>query len=687
MTKFADETGLSRFLSKIKDWVNAKVATSTDYGMVKLNPNESVTLNSNGQLEVGGRLGQDPNTTGIYSPKDIVPRGVADFSMMVTEAHGLDFATTKSMGIVTGANITLKTTAAAGATTYQVANNYANRLVCAALVDGYVALNEAWAKENQVVKVASVTINGSSFTPSSSADDSSVNIVITTEESANPDSSTSTIRGYGAFAGYSNFAIGQNVNIGGGGTGASGVIGASCTTKGNWSLVAGNGNYNDQSRNAVLGTNNISRKQNCLLAGQGHDNTNGGNAMAAVGKFSSIGSTTAFAVGNGTSHTARSNALHVDSSGNLVTGGTITDGQGNVLGGGGGGGQSTFYGTSNTAAATAAKVVTCDGFTLTKGNIIAVLFTTANTAATPTLNVNSTGAKSICVGTAKPNVSTNALKWSANTVLYFVYDGAYYRYLGSMAAGAVQQPNGAGAWFGTSSAAAATAAKAVTCANFRMTPGAFIAVTFSTASTAAAPTLNVNSTGTLAIWKGNAATSATNPLTWAAGDTLYFVYDGTRYRYLGTDAGGGGEYTLLPATATTLGGVKVGSGLSVASDGTLSASGGGVTVDGLSDALELGDENVDVAASAYGYGNVVTVDVVISVLNGGESDISLGSMQIAPVTDLGVHCVMMIPFSSSPAALINFRNTGAVDITTTDGAEFATGNAYQCSATFVYEYL
>lgn len=39
--------------------------------------------------------------------------------------------------------------------------------------------------------------------------------------------------------------------------------------------------------------------------------------------------------------------------------------------------------------------------------------------------------------------------------------------------------------------------------------------------------------------------------------------------------GGGGGYTLPTATATRLGGVKVGSGLSVESDGTLSASGGG----------------------------------------------------------------------------------------------------------------
>lgn len=45
---------------------------------------------------------------------------------------------------------------------------------------------------------------------------------------------------------------------------------------------------------------------------------------------------------------------------------------------------------------------------------------------------------------------------------------------------------------------------------------------------------------------------------------------------LDTGGGGGGSYVLPPATSETLGGVKVGSGLSVTSDGTLSASGGSV---------------------------------------------------------------------------------------------------------------
>lgn len=48
---------------------------------------------------------------------------------------------------------------------------------------------------------------------------------------------------------------------------------------------------------------------------------------------------------------------------------------------------------------------------------------------------------------------------------------------------------------------------------------------------------------------------------------------------LDTGGGGGGSYTLPAATADTLGGIKVGPGLSVEADGTLSAMGGGITVD------------------------------------------------------------------------------------------------------------
>lgn len=65
--------------------------------------------------------------------------------------------------------------------------------------------------------------------------------------------------------------------------------------------------------------------------------------------------------------------------------------------------------------------------------------------------------------------------------------------------------------------------------------------------------------------------------------------------------GGGGAYTLPAATADTLGGIKVGPGLSVEADGTLSATGDGITVDrALSDTSENPVQNKVVKAALDG---------------------------------------------------------------------------------------
>lgn len=90
------------------------------------------------------------------------------------------------------------------------------------------------------------------------------------------------------------------------------------------------------------------------------------------------------------------------------------------------------YGTCSTAASTAAKVVSgIKGFALATGSIVAVKFINTNTAtpSTLTLNVNSTGAKSIKYrGAAIP--SANRL--SANRLYWFAYDGTNYEIIGDL---------------------------------------------------------------------------------------------------------------------------------------------------------------------------------------------------------------------------------------------------------------
>ena len=63
------------------------------------------------------------------------------------------------------------------------------------------------------------------------------------------------------------------------------------------------------------------------------------------------------------------------------------------------------------------------------------------------------------------------------------------------------------------------------------------------------------------------------PISWS---TIFRKKDGSLVNMEDAiSSGGGGGYTLPTATASRLGGVKIGSGVSVEDDGTISVSGGG----------------------------------------------------------------------------------------------------------------
>lgn len=77
------------------------------------------------------------------------------------------------------------------------------------------------------------------------------------------------------------------------------------------------------------------------------------------------------------------------------------------------------YGTCSTAASTAAKTVAITDFELFTGATICIKFTNTNTATTPSLNVNSTGAKTIKMD--------NPIK--AGEIYEFIYDGTNWVHL------------------------------------------------------------------------------------------------------------------------------------------------------------------------------------------------------------------------------------------------------------------
>lgn len=318
--EYLNKTGLSRVWSKIKAYftplLDAKVnntdyATDSTYGIVKTNSAQNISLSANGQLEVGGRIGQFEGTTGLFAPNNREPRAVYDYSFLITDAMGMELSTTRAFAVVSGLGTTCKS-AAAGATEYHVSNTYSNRIACKMAENGYAAKDEATSQAQLIVPVVSVTIDGQAFTPESTPDDTTKDIVITTAETLNPDSAITNIRLFGKMTSYSTAHLGNGIASWGGGRNL--FIGGGITKdgSGNDNCVVSQYAYVNGNGNGVFGRWHIARKNRGFLAGSGHDTTNAkGEGVSAVGVFSLIDINTLFAVGNGTNATNRSNAFEV----------------------------------------------------------------------------------------------------------------------------------------------------------------------------------------------------------------------------------------------------------------------------------------------------------------------------------------------------------------------------------------
>ena len=293
-------------------------ATDTTLGLVKLNPNESVDLNANGQLTVGGRLGQYPNG-GVFYPTTIEPTEVKSSSFLMTDgAKGLSLGS-RQFAIMAGANLTCKS-AAAGATQYRLTNSQVNRFACFAGKNGRLAIDQTDAATNGTALITDISFaNGDPISAYFGPTESDNDIIITVDRTVNPSAATTKLRIYGA-------STSNDVLIAGQGCGASGgkaiSLGQSCFAGGNQNIAFGNSSITTANNSVALGHTHLVNKQFCLAAGQGHDFTNASNGATAVGIASELKSDTLFAVGGGvfnaTGAITRKNAFEVTSDGGVI---------------------------------------------------------------------------------------------------------------------------------------------------------------------------------------------------------------------------------------------------------------------------------------------------------------------------------------------------------------------------------
>lgn len=192
-----------------------------------------------------------------------------------------------------------------------------------------------------------------------------------------------------------------------------------------------------------------------------------------------------------------------------------------------------YYGECSSAADAVAKTVTLDNgadFTLTKGVAITVKFTNVNSASSPTLDVNGTGAKDIMLhGTTRVGTNKDVNAWQAGAICLFIYDGT--NWVRSWWYNTTYSLPGLGCAYGTCETAAATAAKVVAISNYKLVTGGLVSIVFNEAVPANA-TLNINSQGAKEIHINNRKIKAGEILAY---DRVLLVYSGLYYWVLAID--------------------------------------------------------------------------------------------------------------------------------------------------------
>ena len=191
------------------------------------------------------------------------------------------------------------------------------------------------------------------------------------------------------------------------------------------------------------------------------------------------------------------------------------------------------YGSCSTAAGTAQKDVTIKGFKRTTGAQCIVYFSNTNSAASPTLKINSETAGSIYWHGVQVKYQTLV----GGHYYLFVWNGSYYQIVGSSMHATP---------YGACSTAAGTAQKDVTAPGFHLCSGATLNVKFTNPNTVGTPTLNVNSFGGKSIFY-NGANVGTGVYKRLLRGVVQFVYDGTQFNINTVDCA---TYLDIPDTRT-----------------------------------------------------------------------------------------------------------------------------------------
>ena len=244
--------------------------------------------------------------------------------------------------------------------------------------------------------------------------------------------------------GYNTTASGNYAHAEGDTTVASSLSshaeGSGTTASGDFSHAEGYGTTASGARSHAEGQFTTAQRVSQHVFGEYNVLDTGGTDTETRGTYVEI-------VGNGSSTSARANARTLDWSGNEVLAGKLTVGAAptnnmdvatkqyvdNAIPTVPAQVSKLYTATCPTAAATTAKVATLDdstGFSLAAGVRVAVTFTYGNTATTPTLNVSSSGAKTIAIPSSATAFTTGSgttyNTWGAYETVIFTYTGTYW---------------------------------------------------------------------------------------------------------------------------------------------------------------------------------------------------------------------------------------------------------------------